>query len=199
MKRIAGTAAVIAVAVTCARPAAADDQFLALAGVAGAVLAVGVAGEMLDSDTVFIAKGTTQIDAVAGLGFYGLFDGHLPDRQYGLGTLEVRFAPIVGVRPIIGVEGTTGGSVYLYGGAMVDVHIGESFTLSPSLAVGYYEPGDTDTLGSSIEFRTGVEAAYSFDNGMRVGVAYQHISNAEIGDVNPGTETLSLNLSLPLN
>ena len=94
----------IAVAVTCARPAAADDQFLALAGVAGAVLAVGVAGEMLDSDTVFIAKGTTQIDAVAGLGFYGLFDGHLPDRQYGLGTLEVRFAPIVGVRPIIGAR-----------------------------------------------------------------------------------------------
>jgi lipid A 3-O-deacylase len=199
MNRIAGAAAMIAVAVTCARPAAADDQFMALAGVAGAVLAAGVAGELLGSETVFIGPGTNQIDAVAGLGFYGLWDGHLPDRQFGLGRLEVRFAPVVGVRPIIGVEGTTGGSIYVYGGGMVDVHIGENFTLSPSLAVGYYEPGDVDTLGSAIEFRTGVEAAYSFEGGMRVGVAYQHISNAEIGDVNPGTETLSLNLSLPLN
>lgn len=189
----------LAVAVTVARPAAADDQFMALAGVAGAILAAGVAGELLDSDTVFIANGTTQIDAVAGLGFYGLFDGDKENRQFGLGTLEVRFAPIVGVRPIIGVEGTTGGSVYVYGGAMVDVHIGESFTLSPSLAVGYYEAGDTDDLGSAIEFRTGVEAAYAFEGGMRIGLAYQHISNAEIGDENPGTETLSLNLSLPLN
>jgi len=103
------------------------------------------------------------------------------------------------VKPFGGVMATTDAAVYGYAGFMLDVYLGRRLVFTPNVAVGLYSDGDGKDLGSAIEFRSGVELAYRFDDRTRLGVAFHHISNASIGDINPGTETLTLVLSLPLN
>jgi len=71
--------------------------------------------------------------------------------------------------------------------------------LTPSFGVGAYDEGDGKDLGDTIEFRSQVELAYRFDNRSRVGVAFSHISNAGIGDRNPGTEILNVYYAYPLD
>ncbi|MDD9906717.1 MAG: acyloxyacyl hydrolase [Rhodospirillaceae bacterium] len=103
------------------------------------------------------------------------------------------------VKPFGGVMATTDAAIYGYAGFMLDIYFGRRFVFTPNVAVGLYSDGDGKDLGSVIEFRSGVELAYRFDSRTRLGVAFHHISNASISDNNPGTETLTLVLSLPLN
>ena len=103
------------------------------------------------------------------------------------------------LKPFGGVMATTDAAVYGYAGFMLDIYFGRRIVFTPNVAVGLYSDGDGKDLGSVIEFRSGVELAYRFDSRTRLGVAFHHISNASISDNNPGTETLTLVLSLPLN
>jgi lipid A 3-O-deacylase len=102
------------------------------------------------------------------------------------------------IKPILGVMGTTDGSVYGYGGIGWDLYFGRRIVATPSFAVGGYHDGNGKDLGSVIEFRSALELAYRFDNDMRLGLMFYHLSNAGIDDNNPGTEVLSLGLSVPL-
>lgn len=102
------------------------------------------------------------------------------------------------VKPFLGVMGTTDSSVYGYGGFLVDVYFGKRWVLTPSLAVGYYDEGNGLDLGHEVEFRSSIELSYRFDNRSRLGVSFYHLSNASIGDINPGTEVLSIVYSIPL-
>ena len=102
------------------------------------------------------------------------------------------------VKPWAGVEATSDGAVYGVGGILMDVFLGRRLVLTPSFGVGAYVEGGGKDLGSVIEFRSQLETAYRFDNRSRLGVAFGHISNASIGDDNPGTEILTVYYSLPL-
>lgn len=105
---------------------------------------------------------------------------------------EYRFADqFNGLRPVVGgfVNGDSG--AYGYAGAYWDLPLGtEPFIISPGFAVGGYHSGASKDLGLGLEFRSTLEVAYQFDSGDRLGVAISHLSNAGIGDSNPGTETL---------
>ena len=103
------------------------------------------------------------------------------------------------VKPFAGVMATTDAAFYGYAGFLLDIYFGDRIVFTPNVAVGLYANGDGKDLGSVIEFRSGVELAYRFDNRARLGVAFHHISNASISSNNPGTETLTLVFSLPLN
>ncbi|MFT6580245.1 MAG: hypothetical protein ACJAU6_000672 [Alphaproteobacteria bacterium] len=103
------------------------------------------------------------------------------------------------LKPFAGVMATTDAAAYIYGGFLLDVYFGPRIVFTPNVAVGLYHDGDGKDLGNLVEFRSGVELAYRFDNRTRVGVAFHHISNASLSDNNPGTETLTLTLSLPLD
>ncbi len=103
------------------------------------------------------------------------------------------------VKPFGGVMSTTDAAFYGYAGFLLDIFFGNRIVFTPNVAVGLYTDGDGKDLGSVVEFRSGVELAYRFDNRARLGVAFHHISNASISDNNPGTETLTLVFSLPLN
>ena len=102
------------------------------------------------------------------------------------------------VKPFVGVMATTDAAFYGYGGFMLDVYFGRRWVFTPNVAVGLYSDGNGKELGSVVEFRSGVELAYRFDSRTRLGLAFHHISNAHLDDVNPGTETLTLVFSLPL-
>lgn len=171
-----------------------------------AILAVGIVGETSEIGDIRVGNGNTDLplSLTVGAGSYNILndDGERSSDAggAGMGRVELRFdQEFLRIRPLIGVEGTTDSAAYLYGGGMVDVRFGDHFILSPSAAVGAYFNGDGRDLGSTLEFRTGVEAAWEFDNKIRIGAAFHHISNAGIDDVNPGVETLTLNLSIPLN
>lgn len=145
--------------------------------------------------------------AVAGEGehisvYGGQFEvlGDSGDDTSAMGGAEYRFKDqFNGLRPVLGAFANDDGGAYAYGGAYWDLPLGtEPFVISPGFAVGGYHSGGSKDLGYGIEFRSTLEIAYQFDGGDRLGVAFSHLSNAGIGDSNPGVETLQAVYSFAL-
>ena len=63
---------------------------------------------------------------------------------------------------------------------------------------GLYTPGDGLDLGGALAFRSGVELGYEAANGWRYALSYDHRSNAELYEANPGMEAVHLRVSVPL-
>ena len=102
------------------------------------------------------------------------------------------------LQPLVGAMATTEGSLYGYAGVGTDFFFGKRWVLTPSIAVGAYSEGNGLDLGHVVEFRSSVTFAYRFDNRSRVGLRFYHLSNAGLGDDNPGVEVLDLTYSIPL-
>lgn len=131
-----------------------------------------------------------------GAGYYDLFD----DESAAEGRIEYRFSEedrIWIFTPFVGALATSDAGTYGYAGIGVDVFFGPRWVLTPSFAAGLYGNGDGKDLGGAIQFRSGVELAYRFDDYSRLGLSFTHISNAGIDDRNPGVESLVLTYSVP--
>ena len=102
-------------------------------------------------------------------------------------------------KPLGGLMATSDGAFYGFAGVGIDVFLGRRFVMTPSFAPGYYNEGSGLDLGYPLEFRSQVEFAYRFDDRSRLGLAVSHMSNASIGDTNPGTESAILYYSVPLS
>ena len=103
------------------------------------------------------------------------------------------------LKPFAGFEITSDSANYFLVGVYLEDNIGTLFTgdssnfiFTPSFGTGYYKDGDGKKLGNSIEFRTTLEISYQLKNNNRIGLSLGHISNANLGDNNPGVEILSL-------
>ncbi|AJE45481.1 acyloxyacyl hydrolase [Celeribacter indicus] len=108
------------------------------------------------------------------------------DRRYG------PFQPIVGLS-----YADTGNFWAGFGGAwnLFDL---DGFYGELSVMAGLYDnSGDAD-LGSALEFRSGLELGYEWDNGVRLGLSVDHRSNANTASDNPGMETVLLRVSVPV-
>ena len=101
-------------------------------------------------------------------------------------------------KPLGGLMGTSDGSFFAFAGVGIDVFFGRRLVVTPSFAPGYYHEGSGLDLGHELEFRSQIEFAYRFDDRSRLGLAVSHISNASIGDTNPGTGSAILYYSVPL-
>ena len=109
------------------------------------------------------------------------------------------------VKPFGGGFVTTDASVYGYAGLLGDIDLGALFggtagriILTPNAAIGAFGQGDAPKdLGSVLEFRSGGEITYRFDSGLRLGVTFHHMSNAGVGDKNPGAEMTSVIMVVP--
>jgi hypothetical protein len=95
---------------------------------------------------------------------------------------------------------TTRGAYMGYGGVTYDLHLTDHILVLPDAAVGYYGHGGDKVLSfhQTAEFRTGIGAAYQFDNGWRLGADIHHISNAGLDKKNPGVEIAAVTLAIPL-
>lgn len=103
------------------------------------------------------------------------------------------------LQPTVGGMATSAGAVSLYAGVSVEAPVGRHLSLRGSFAPGYYTPGRAGKdLGSALEFRSGLEVAVRLSGGWRVGVEYYHLSNAGLGRINPGQESLVLTLAIPV-
>ena len=102
-------------------------------------------------------------------------------------------------KPMFGMWATSEGGFYGYAGIRMDVYFGNRFVFTPSFAPGFYHDGNGKDLGLEIEFRSSVEVAYRFDDYSRLSLGLAHLSNASLGDKNPGVETLTLTYSVPFS
>ncbi|MEQ8398479.1 acyloxyacyl hydrolase [Thalassobaculum sp.] len=133
-----------------------------------------------------------------GAGYYDLFD----DQSAGEARLEYRFSEaqkLFFFTPFVGVTATTDAATYGYAGVGIDIFFGKRWVATPNFAVGLYGNGDGKDLGHAVEFRSGLEVAYRFDNYSRLGLSFTHISNAGLGERNPGVESLVVVYSMPFD
>ena len=107
------------------------------------------------------------------------------------------------IKPFAGFEITSESATYFLAGVYLEDNIGTLFTgdssnfiFTPSFGAGYYNDGNGKKLGSEIEFRTTFEVGHQLKNENRIGLSFGHISNANIGDNNPGVEILSLSYQM---
>ena len=108
------------------------------------------------------------------------------------------------LKPFAGLELTGDSAFYLISGIYLEDNLGDLFTgnenkwiFTPSFGLGYYEDGDGKKLGNHIEFRTTLEVSYQLENFNRIGISFGHISNANLGNKNPGAEIISLSYQKP--
>jgi len=94
--------------------------------------------------------------------------------------------------PITGGFLTENSAFYLYTGAQAEYDLG-LFTITPSFAPGYYNSGDGKDLGSVLEFKSEIQMSLNLSDSTEFGMSYNHISNASLGDKNPGANSYMLN------
>ena len=88
---------------------------------------------------------------------------------------------------------------YAAAGVLADVELGRGWVVTPSFGAGYYNASSGLDLGFDAEFRTAVELARRFGRGQRLGLCFAHLSNGSLSDTNPGTETLGISYSFPID
>ena len=95
--------------------------------------------------------------------------------------------------PITGGFITENSAAYVYTGVEWNYPMSEKMTFTPSFAPGLYSQGDGKDLGHVLEFKTELQASYTISESSSLGVSYNHISNASIGDKNPGANSYMFN------
>ena len=72
--------------------------------------------------------------------------------------------------------------------------------LLPSFSAGLYQEFDEGKdMGYPLEFKSEVELNFKILNSSIIGVSYSHISNADIGDKNPGSDNILFNFRISEN
>ena len=96
------------------------------------------------------------------------------------------------ISPITGGFITENSAVYIYTGFEWNIDMG-ALTFTPSFAPGLYHKGDGKDLGHVLEFKSEVQFSYAFSKNSEIGISYNHVSNASIGDKNPGANSYMFN------
>ena len=103
-------------------------------------------------------------------------------RETSFGTLQ----------PVTGGFITADDATYVYTGFQIPKKSG-SVTFTPSFTPGLYSKGDGKDLGHVIEFKTEIQLTFEISSNSEIGVSYNHISNASLGDKNPGANSYMFN------
>ncbi len=160
---------------------------------------------------IVIAKGTN----IFGLGIYDIkFDGSEKNQatdfrfEYRSNESLLDIGPeednFFFLKPFFGVEYTSDSASYFLTGIYFEDNLGElfegdksKFYFTPSFGAGVYNDGSGKKLGNDLQFRTSFEVSYELKNKNRIGISFSHISNANLGDKNPGVEILSFSYHVP--
>ncbi len=152
---------------------------------------------------------------VFGIGIYDIkFDGSEDDQ-----TTDIRFERRIDksifnigpkednfffLKPFVGFETTGDSASYFLTGIYLEDNLGKlikgeqnKFIFTPSLGVGFYDDGSGKKLGNDIQFRSTIEISYVLNNNNRIGLSFGHISNANLGDKNPGVEIIGISYQVP--
>ena len=94
--------------------------------------------------------------------------------------------------PVTGILFTADNASYFYTGIQAEYNIGK-INLTPSFTPGLYSAGDGKDLGHVMEFKSEVQLSLDLSDNSEFGFSYNHISNASLGDKNPGANSYMIN------
>jgi len=100
-----------------------------------------------------------------------------------------------------GASSTTDGDLWIGVGAKwtsKDI-IASPFFVELSLMPGIFAQGDGPDIGGALQFRSALGAGYEFENGATLAVLFDHRSNADAQNLNPGLETLGIRYAFALD
>ena len=103
------------------------------------------------------------------------------NKESFLGTLQ----------PVTGLMVTADNAAYIYTGFQIYNEGPLKFT--PSFTPGLYHEGDGKDLGHVIEFKSELQFSFDLSNNSLLGFSYNHISNASLGNKNPGANSYMFN------
>ena len=133
------------------------------------------------------------------LNFYtGMFDFSDDGKRAGLigiqhQNMDLNRDTFLGnLSPITGVMITETNTTYLYTGVQAQYKIG-AIEITPSFAPGYYNEGNGKDLGHALEFKSEVQLSLELPKSSQIGFSYNHLSNASLGDKNPGANSYMFN------
>jgi lipid A 3-O-deacylase len=94
--------------------------------------------------------------------------------------------------PITGLMITEDNASYIYTGIQAQYKIG-NLNFTPSFTPGLYYEGDGKDLGHIIEFKSELQFSLDLSESSELGFSYNHLSNASIGNKNPGANSYMFN------
>ena len=96
------------------------------------------------------------------------------------------------ISPITGALFTTDNAAYFYTGVQAQYSLG-ALNVTPSFTPGLYNQGDGKDLGHAIEFKSEIQLSLNLPRDSQFGFSYNHLSNASLGDKNPGANSYMFN------
>ncbi len=96
------------------------------------------------------------------------------------------------IKPVTGFMLTADSASYLYTGIQAEYNIGK-LNLTPSFTPGIYHEGDGKDLGHLLEFKSELQLSLDLSPSTEFGFSYNHLSNASLGDKNPGANSYMFN------
>ena len=94
--------------------------------------------------------------------------------------------------PITGILVTADNAGYIYTGIQAQYKMG-ALNFTPSFTPGLYHEGDGKDLGHILEFKSELQFSLDLAGNSQLGFSYNHISNASLGDKNPGANSYMFN------
>ena len=94
--------------------------------------------------------------------------------------------------PITGFMITENNAGYIYTGIQAQYKAG-ILNITPSFTPGLYGEGDGKDLGHVLEFKSELQLSLDLSSNSELGFSYNHISNASLGDKNPGANSYMFN------
>ena len=94
--------------------------------------------------------------------------------------------------PVTGALITQDSATYIYTGVQAMYKVG-NINITPSFTPGLYNQGDGKNLGHIVEFKSEVQLSFDLPKESQFGFSYNHISNANLGDNNPGANSYMIN------
>ena len=98
------------------------------------------------------------------------------------------------IKPLMGAFITGDNAAMAYAGAKIDYRLG-TLMITPSFTPGLYSKGDGKDLGNILEFKSQVNIGLDLGLSTILSIGYSHISNASLGDKNPGANSYSFNFA----
>ena len=138
-------------------------------------------------------------DEKQGINFYtGMFDFSDDKKRASLFGIEhqdenlYRDTIFGRVSPVTGIMITVDNAAYIYSGIEANLDVGP-FKFTPSFTPGLYSQGDGKDLGHPIEFKSEVQLSMDLGETTNFGMSYNHVSNASLGEKNPGANSYMFN------
>ena len=94
--------------------------------------------------------------------------------------------------PVTGFMVTENNAAYAYTGVQAHYIIAK-LNVIPSFTPGLYNQGDGKDLGHTVEFKSEIQLSMDLFSNSELGFSYNHISNASLGEKNPGANSYMFN------